>query len=212
MKRVAFALILALIVLQVSNADAGSRRNRQANQTELNSYFAVYGGFNIRPDATFTLTDGSTGTDEFDNGLMAGAAIGYRFPNFRVEGEFGYRKNDDAVDNNIAFGAWSYRTFSFMLNGYFDLELGPLKPYLGLGGGLANASQKVEFPGGSMSDSYNVFAYQIMAGVGIDITPRITAFAGYRFFATEDQTFDGLGGFESEYESHEFLFGFRFNF
>ena len=71
-----------------------------------------------------------------------------------------------------------------MLNGYYDLDLGPFKPYVGLGAGLAKAKFKQTVLGLSGSDSDTVVAYQFMGGLAFEITPAANIFAVYRYFST----------------------------
>jgi opacity protein-like surface antigen len=54
-----------------------------------------------------------------------------------------------------------------------------------------------------------------MAGLGYDISPKATLTFGYRYFTTTDPDFilaTTGGPFETEYSSHDFLFGARFRF
>jgi opacity protein-like surface antigen len=59
-----------------------------------------------------------------------------------------------------------------------------------------------------------VGAVQLMAGLGYDISPKATLTFGYRYFTTTDPDFAlaGPGFFETEFNSHDFLFGARFRF
>ncbi|MCK5914320.1 MAG: hypothetical protein KAG12_10595 [Desulfuromusa sp.] len=54
-----------------------------------------------------------------------------------------------------------------------------------------------------------MFAYQLSAGVGYEITERITLDLKYRYFATEDLG-DSDGSFE--YSSNNLYSGIRFSF
>jgi opacity protein-like surface antigen len=60
-----------------------------------------------------------------------------------------------------------------------------------------------------------VFAYQVIGGLGYDLTQRLTAFVEYRYFATVDPTFNasnGGGDIDSQFMSHNALVGLRYHF
>jgi opacity protein-like surface antigen len=207
MKRAVFIMVFIFIALQFTDADARSRRKQQGIQ---NNYILLYGGVNTRPDADITFTGGGTFTDSFDNGTVLGGAIGYRFRDFRLEAELGHRSNDWAF-NVPGVEVFEFNVLSFMFNGYYDLNWGRLKPYIGLGVGSAQVKFKQEVLGSSFSDSDTAVAYQFMGGLGFEIIPNITFSAGYRYFTTLEQSYNNAA-FKTEYESHEFLTGLRFHF
>jgi len=63
------------------------------------------------------------------------------------------------------------------------------------------------------NDSDLVAAFQLMAGIGYEISPKATLTFGYRYFTTSDPSFnDAFGAFDTEFTSHDFLFGARFRF
>jgi len=162
---------------------------------------------------------------EFDTGFNVGLAAGYDFGMARLEGEVAYRQNDVDkinIDGEDFNGDGDASALSFMLNGYLDIETGsPVTPYLGAGLGVANVSAndvQVEVPGFGkfdfVDDDDTVFAYQFSAGVAFALNEAMAIDLGYRYFATSDPEFDdtGLGGFESEYKSHNVSLGLRMNF
>lgn len=159
-------------------------------------------------DAAFP---GVTFTASAEAGLGLRAAIGAAFANtFRGEVELAYRTND--LDELCAVScapiSGELSSLAFMANGYYDMALGgPVRPYLGLGVGLANVEV-------SDSDTFNdadddVFAYQAMVGLGFAASDAVTLQLGYRYFATEDPTFFGT---EFEYATHNLEAGIRIGF
>ncbi len=60
-----------------------------------------------------------------------------------------------------------------------------------------------------------VGAFQFMLGLAYDLSPKAALTFGYRYFLTTDPDFalatPGVS-FETEYTSHDFLFGARFRF
>ena len=76
-------------------------------------------------DLTDSTVPGITVNTEFDTGLAFGAALGYDFNRFRVEGEISYQKND--IDKISAQGVFFDETgdaaaLSFLINGYLILS------------------------------------------------------------------------------------------
>jgi opacity protein-like surface antigen len=200
MKRIFGLVIGVLVLLFAAQVWAQERQNL---------YISGNVGFGIRSDSKLT---GSSGT--FDNGtaFVIDGALGTRLnENFRVEGEIGYHWNGaDRTSNGQDF---SFSVLSFMGNVYFDIPTqSPLTPYLGAGLGFGIAGGSEDSFG--TSDSDGVGAFQLMAGLGYDISPKATLTFGYRYFTTTDPDFAlaGPGFFETEYTSHDFLFGARFRF
>ena len=184
-------------------------------QTQANNPHGLYLsgniGFGIRPDADIAGPSGN----KFDNdpAFVINGAIGVELnPMIRVEGEIGLHNNTADVagfPQDFTFSA-----VSFMGNGYFDIPThSPLRPYVGAGLGFAVAGVEEERFGLTSTDSDLVGAFQLMAGIGFDISPRATFTFGYRYFTTTDPSFfTAFGPFETEFTSHDFLFGARFRF
>lgn len=168
-------------------------------------------------ELTDSTVPGITVDTEFDSGLSFGAALGYDFNNFRVEGEISYQQND--IDNIGAEGVYFDATgdttvLSFLINGYYDfINSSAFTPFVSAGLGVA----QVEFNNFNISrfgfsgsnDEDTVFAYQIGMGVGYAVTEKVTIDIWYRYFGTEDSEYDTI---EAEFASHNFIFGIRVNF
>jgi opacity protein-like surface antigen len=181
----------------------------------------VSGNFGFAMASDSDLTDstvpGVTVNTEFDTGPALGAALGYDFNRFRVEGEISYQKND--VDKIGALGVFFDATgdataISFLINGYFDfVNSSAFTPYISAGLGYAQVEfndlsiSGSGFPGSSDDDS--VFAYQIGIGVGYALSEKVTIDVKYRYFGTEDSEY---GTTKAEFASNNILFGVRVNF
>lgn len=158
---------------------------------------------------------------EFDTGLHLGAACGYDFGEFRVEGEFGYQSHEfkkmtDIELNGIPLGDvdadGDIDAFLFLINGFYDIDTGTkLTPYLGGGIGFAALEIKDLFVAGIIRGDKDdtVFAYQLVGGIAYEITEQFAADLSYRFIATSDPDF---GSIESEYKSHNIVAAIRFSF
>lgn len=168
-------------------------------------------------DLTDSTVPGITVNTEFDTGFAFGAALGYDFNTFRVEGEISYQKND--VDKIGAQGVFFDKTgdataLSFLINGYYDfINRSAFTPYISAGLGFAQVEfndldiSGIGFSGSNDEDT--VFAYQIGIGVGYAVNEKITIDVKYRYFGTEDSEYDTT---EAEFASNNLLFGVRINF
>ncbi|MHB8808672.1 MAG: outer membrane protein [Desulfobulbaceae bacterium] len=182
-------------------------------------YVSVNAGVAVLSDSDVTDST-APGIDlelSYDPGWAIGAAVGYRFSNFRVEGEVAYQEND--IDESSAFGisidsSGDVNGTAFLVNGYYDfINTSAFTPFITAGLGYANVEiNDYGIPGsglGRYSDDDSVFAYQVGVGVGYAVNENVTIDAWYRYFATEDPEFDTA---EVEVSSHNFLVGARFSF
>ncbi len=168
-------------------------------------------GFSSPSDAD--LKDGDDrGELKFDDGFAVTGALGHTLGSTaRVELELGYRDNDIDQVTISGLGAVAGRgemtTISLMGNAYYDFATAAsFTPFVGAGVGVANVKAEVDSIG---SETDNVFAYQLVAGGSLGVTPNLSVDLQYRYFATADPDFDGV---ESEYHTHNLMFGLRLTF
>lgn len=203
MKRISMLVVGILILLFATQAWAQARPQSM--------YLSGNIGFGIRPDAKLT---GAPVDIQNDPAFVINGAIGVELnPMFRAEGEIGYHFN--TADLSPFTNEFTFSMVSFMANGYFDIPTNsPLRPYLGAGLGFALAGIEEEVGGLTSTDSDMVGAFQLMAGIAFDISPKATLTFGYRYFTTTDPDFSVAfaGRFETEFTSHDVLFGARFRF
>ena len=205
MKRI-FGLVIGVLVLLFS-----TQVWAQVQVHAQGMYLSGNIGFGIRPDADIAGPSGN----EFDNdpAFVVNGAIGVELnPTIRIEGEIGLHNNTADV---VGFAQdFTLGVVSFMGNGYIDFPMpSPFRPYLGAGVGFAvvNVEEDIGF---TADDSDLVAAFQLMAGIGYEISPKATLTFGYRYFTTSDPSFElpFSAPFETEITSHDFLFGARFRF
>ena len=166
---------------------------------------------------------------DFDNGLKTefemkeGVAVSYAMGGnltefFRGELELGYQKNDFDNVNVPGLGkadiSGDVAIYSLLLNGYADFKNTTiLTPFVTVGFGAAQVDvSDISLPGyGTVlrADDDIVFAYQVGAGVGIEVHPRATIDLKYRYFGTSDPEFDIA---DAEVASHNLYVGFRVYF
>lgn len=178
------ATLLAALPVASFAADNNSTYSRRTNTTTTTTrtypvertwhglvgpYVSAFGGWNKLQDE---------GGFDFDDGYVAGAAIGGKTKWARAELEGSFRENDL---EGVAAGGQVKQT-AIMLNAYWDIETGTrFTPYLGAG--LGTAYVDVDTTGGD--DNWE-FAYQGMAGANFAIDPRWTVGAEYRYFGTTE--------------------------
>ncbi|MCE2510142.1 MAG: OmpA family protein [Alphaproteobacteria bacterium] len=188
-------------------------------------YVRAQGGGNYADPESITGLLGSTfnRTSEFKSGYLAGAAVGYDFNGFRIEGEFLYRENDvEALigGTGVVSGDRSIRTVTAnFIYDFYKTEIAPdrfLGVYAGFGLGTAQVSLNGVTQGGTLlidSDD-SVFAYQAIFGVSHTLTPRLTANVDYRYLTTVGPEFVTAANesVESGVEDHSILFGLTWHF
>ena len=162
------------------------------------------------------------GAGDFDGGWAASVASGRAFASGpRVEGELAYRDADVESSVGVAPGAEA-SAISLLANAFYDFNRsGQFQPYIGAGIGVVqidgrsfnNATLVTDLVGFDDTDT-NV-AYQVLAGVGVGLSERVTLDVGYRYFAAPDLEFSGRGplgvsrDFEADYEHHSATIGLR---
>ena len=219
MKRLIIFLFISFIFLS-SSAQAQNK----------GYYVSGNAGVTLLSDAKLETNNIEFGDYSSNLGFNVGAALGYNFGSFRLEGEVAYHRNEmDEITQNPVLVTCSpncvepingyISAISYMINGYYDFHLANsgLVPYLGAGLGAATVIVNDKQLSGNNDDI--VFAYQIAGGVGYKINPKMTLTAGYRYFATTESEFDvsgligpGASTVFTEVESHEIVLGLRYQF
>lgn len=198
-------LILAgIIAMSVVAAPAGAEW-----------YVAGQIGANLLTDSDFDDRFGTVVEAEFETGIVLGVEVGLVLPQgFRVGGEIAYRAND--VDRfrgpgSSAPGAAEMTAISFMGNLWYDFpKTGGIRPYIGGGVGLAEVEANNVVNGAIfVDDDETTFAFQLGAGLAIDLAPKVALTVDYRYFFAVDPSFVGA---EADYDSHSLMTGLRFGF
>ncbi|MEZ6024235.1 MAG: outer membrane beta-barrel protein [Hyphomonadaceae bacterium] len=137
-------------------------------------------------------------SDAYEDDWMGDAAFGYAFQNgFRTEGELAYRSNELFGDD--------IEVTSLMGNLYYDFNRdGRFRPYVGAGVGVGH----IEFFG----EDDTGFAWQVMAGIGIPLSERLTLDLGYRHFEMGEAELELDGPTDVEYEQDAVTLGIRWQF
>ncbi len=196
----------------------------EAAEKDQGLYLSIGAGYSLPG----TQNDQYGGSWEFNNGQIAKGALGYLFNvssgmNLRTEFELSYRKyaGDSHKSSNGTVkdlsGNISY--LSGMVNGLCDFKTGTgFTPFIGIGLGMSNVTwSDVKIAGYfyGLDDSDNVFAYQIIGGMGYALTDSVTLDLEYRYFHAQDVSIrdsDGTIGTLDNNTNHSFLIGLRYLF
>ena len=161
-------------------------------------YLSLEGGANWVKDWKFHTTGKtSLGQADFDTGWALLATVGYGFGHWGLEFESGYRTNkidqvtlDGALQSSVTDGELDETTF--MANVKYNYPVTQqLTLTLGAGAGADHSRLHVVTSGGSNNeDSDWAFAYQGIASVGYMVGQQSELFLSYRYFRTQQQSFD----------------------
>lgn len=166
-------------------------------------------GATLLSDSKISLSDGTTLDANFDLGYNLRGAIGYGFEMYRLEVEIGWWANGfNRIQGVTTDPGGDMTSLSLLFNSYFDFSnQSPWTPYIGLGIGLANVSvDGLTFPG-VQDDTSAVFAYQLSAGIGFDISENVVLDLSYRYYATQDAAINDA---DFPYATNSFSLGVRF--
>lgn len=162
---------------------------------------------------------GLTGEVTTDTGYGVSLALGNDLNDYRSEIELAYRVND--LDEMTILGLvvvpveGDATSIAVMINLYKDFHnSSAITPFIGAGIGGANVDVEVENLSGipvGESDDDTVFAYQVALGAAFKISEAAKIDLSYRYFATTDPDFNGMG-MEIEYATSNIIVGFRMDF
>lgn len=228
MKKIALALLVALAPLSTTLL-----ASPYSYSAEDGWYFTAMGSVTFGSDSDFddgrgTPLGGSefNGDADYESGFGLAFAGGYHWSGFRLELEYAH-KNLDFDHLNGVFSANNVP--DMMLNGeQGNIAINSLMAnilydfyptddfffYLGTGVGVAWVNTDV----GSKDTTDGTFAWQLLVGMGYNVTERVSFMFGYRLFTTGDVDVAGQGpGYEftGEMETpwiHSIEAGVRFNF
>ena len=193
-----------------------------AHAQDSENYITLGLGITATDDTSFEVAPGTIDT-EFEDDWNYGAAYGWKREGYRYEIEL-LVGEDDVSSHTLNGGAplggptGGINMAAAMFNGYYDFTTSTaFSPYVG--GGLGLAMIEAESFGVAaipdvLDDDGTVIAYQLMAGVGYDISDRTTIFAEYRYFGTESvdvTTSAATGSVATDFDfgSSQFRFGVR---
>lgn len=184
-------------------------------------YVGFEGGLSLVDDINGVRTVGSYGPTDIEVSLNGGwalmATVGFWVaPQWRIEGEVGYRHNRHDVEPSSRYG--TLEELSLMLNAGYDIDLGDKwKAVLGAGIGADQAM----FQDGVINDRDWRFAYQGLVGLRYELSDSVTVQLNYRYLRVSGPHFEGINVSSSSHldtydlddiSKHSFTIGFVFPF
>jgi len=159
-------------------------------------YIGVDGGLNWESPQDYRSDGSVVDRLHFKRGWEAGLVSGYSFASgLRPELELAYRRNNLGHDEFGQGGGYD-NADSALANLWYDFKApsGPFSvvhPYLGGGAGAVRSHyHNATIAGGEIASDYATeFGYQAGAGVGFDVTPRLTLSLDYRHLWTNRGSF-----------------------
>ncbi len=225
MRYLVFGMVAVAAVLLSTSVSAQSYEDSMKGL-----YFDLRAGGSLLSDADNEgpgLTTDITIESEFDTGFVVEGAVGWEHESgFRGELALGYQQYDvdtltitqdggigdffgvGDLDGFSADAVGDVGVFTFMVNGYYALNLDKFRPYVGVGVGGAIVSADISSLGAKfVDDDDTVFAYQGIVGIEYRLSDSVSLGARYAYFATQDPTLkDTLGvEFDSEVQSHSVM-------
>ncbi|MEM6381235.1 MAG: outer membrane beta-barrel protein [Pseudomonadota bacterium] len=177
-------------------------------------YAGLRGGFGMAEDTDFDIAGPINVVNAYDDfGLVGSAFFGYEVPDLfhslglRLEAELGLTTYE--VDTHTVGGVATPTADSFgdtfavtaMANGYVDVDLGFVRPFVGAGVGFARVNFEEHGVTGSlnvMDDSNGAFAWQVMGGLAYDVTHSISVEGMVRYQSIMGVDLSSSTGPESE--------------
>ena len=174
-------------------------------------------------------TDVSGGLNGEINGkgeLREAVALGYEWADgLRFEAELAHRYNDTGAVGQFENSTSDFQMWSAMANAIFDFNPdGSYHPYIGVGIGLTDVSGYLAgFTAGTTppnytaadyviaQDSDTAFTWQLLAGIGWELTERLTLDTEYRYFSVAGTDYDPGVSVDS-LSGHEAWVGLRYSF
>lgn len=200
-----------------------------AQAADQGPYVRLDTGWSFSRDASKDLND------DVGDSYIIGAGAGYRLnQHLRVDATLGYRGGYE-IDTNSQLGGvgldWKgdVSALTGLVNVYGDIgKFGMFTPYVGAGVGFSrNKVDDIDVSalgvtGKLDGDTNTSFAWQVSAGVGIEVAPRWTMDIGYRYLdmgEAKSGTSANVGGVtvtgnaeKGDLRAHEVQVGVRYAF
>ena len=199
------------LLLSVSALVLGMGIASQAMADCNGLYLAARGGVvKHKQESSNHGANGNSSNDFNKEKFMASGALGYRYNYFRTELEYVWRdKNEKMFDEDLGY---TFKSYSYMLNGYIDLApYSWLTPYIGAGIGYTKMKWKTLDNGDTYKQSADNFTWSVGGGLSVKVTNRFNVDGGYRYYDMGD--IKGINGTtKNDITAHEFYGGIRYVF
>ena len=175
-------------------------------------YISASGGLSSFHDREVEIPGSDDLTISYKSGYGFNAAAGYKLNAFRLEAEFGYKIADVKALTQRPPVKGNQTIMSYMINGYYDMNLGipSLTPFIGGGLGLLNGELDKTDIGQKEDD--NVLGFQVTVGGSYNIDKNVSFDVYYRFQGAATPFEMGAAGSKMAYGSSNIFGGVRYNF
>ncbi len=181
-------------------------------------YFGIFGGYvapqNINWSSKVT---GASADFSLDGSGLVGLKLGYIVPQaralaFEAEWNYMFQQNMPAQRAGSFTESGNVALNNFLVNLILRYPDGKVHPYIGGGiGGSSMNLQNTESGGGVVTvanETASAFAWQLLAGINVELAPNLSADLGYRYFGTNPSfTF-----INTTYRAQAVTFGLNFHF
>ncbi|MEM1288615.1 MAG: outer membrane beta-barrel protein, partial [Pseudomonadota bacterium] len=189
-------------------------------------YLGLRGGFSVVDDTEFDIAAGTV-SNAYDSANPAGSAfVGFDMRPYsvlgtRIEIEVGYASNDveshTLANASLREPTGTTTALTGAINGYIDAHLGPFRPFIGAGIGIALVDfdqHGAAAPGMVMDTGSEAFFWQIAGGLGYQVNPALTIEAMARYQSIKDVELTSTDNIDSEadLDSTQAMVGFRYSF
>lgn len=162
------------------------------------------------------------GDADLDESTTVAVALGTaRGEHWRFEAELSGRDSELEAAPLLDPGG-DIQATALMANVFYEFGAGPIRPYAGLGLGVASVELEATFTPPlqtvAVADDDTAFAYQFMAGAAFEVSPRITLDFGYQYFSTPGVETEGAQTpalvlpVDVDYSQHALVAGVRWRF
>ena len=170
-------------------------------------YVGVFGAYVMPRD--LELSGGGESVDvKLKDSWALGAKFGFIIPAFKwvaAEVEYNHAFKQDIDEAGVSGDVTADNAMVNILGRYPE---GMFRPYVGFGGGWSWIKFKASDGVDSFSKSDSAFAWQILAGLNIEITPQWSADVGYRYIQAKYSIED----VDVTSKNHVILIGVNFHF
>lgn len=217
--RIKLALpVLLVVVFAVAGTSYAQPYPTQPYPTSGPLYFGVFGGYVAPQNMTWDFKTSSASVDlSLDGSGMAGLKFGYILPQARAlafEFEWNYMFQQN-IPTQVVSGvteSGNVALSNFLVNLILRYPEGKIHPYVGGGiGGSSMNIQDTEVRGVNVfvsNETATAFAWQLLAGVNVELAPNLSADLQYRYFGT-DPSFSLIN---VTYRAQAVTFGLNFHF
>lgn len=190
--------------------------------TVSSTAMAAEGDAYARVDAGYSLASAKISGDSNQTlkpkGFIGNVGVGYYYTdNVRVDVNLGFSPdlNKKIKKDTLNGSKIKLKSYTGMVNAYYDFVGSELTPYITVGLGIENTQAKIKGSTNVSFKSKTSFAYQAGLGAAYEVASGTFLDLGYRFSGTGSQKLKAKNGLNYKLKpkyTNSFLLGLRVNF